>query len=257
MAFIKFLWGLLINLDLLLQGAMLLGLILWMTRWRKVGQRLIVIGLVPFLIISLTPFSRWMLGDLETHISSQKDIPSNAKGLILLGGPISLAETAERGAAVYNKTVGRVSDFIMLAHRYPKLPIIVTGTSLEAKHIAHLLTQSGIDSKRLILENASRNTRDNAYKSYDLVHPGSSDLWVLVTSAHHMPRAVGLFEGAGWNVFPYPVDYQTSTHKSWASWLYGLDRLNTLAFSTLMLQWAGMINQYLEGDSKYILPPQS
>jgi uncharacterized SAM-binding protein YcdF (DUF218 family) len=38
--------------------------------------------------------------------------------------------------------------------------------------------------------------------------PGTN--WILITSANHMPRAIGSFAAAGWSgVIPYPVDFQT------------------------------------------------
>ena len=33
--------------------------------------------------------------------------------------------------------------------------------------------------------------------------------WLLVTSAYHMPRSVGIFRKAGFAVEPYPVDWRT------------------------------------------------
>src|SRR6266478_6390205 len=33
--------------------------------------------------------------------------------------------------------------------------------------------------------------------------------WLLVTSAYHMPRAIGVFRKAGFPVEPYPVDWRT------------------------------------------------
>jgi uncharacterized SAM-binding protein YcdF (DUF218 family) len=40
----------------------------------------------------------------------------------------------------------------------------------------------------------------------DLVKPKPGERWLLVTSAWHMPRAIGCFRRAGFKVEAYPVD---------------------------------------------------
>jgi uncharacterized SAM-binding protein YcdF (DUF218 family) len=53
--------------------------------------------------------------------------------------------------------------------------------------------------------------------SRSLVPDGGKGNWILVTSALHMPRSVGVFRKAGWNVIPWPVNYLTGAEPSWAS----------------------------------------
>lgn len=52
------------------------------------------------------------------------------------------------------------------------------------------------------------NTADEAVAVKDLISPGKKI--ILVTSAFHMYRAKRLFEGEGFNVIPYKVDYKIS-----------------------------------------------
>lgn len=252
---LKFLWGLLVNIDLILQGLLMLGLILCVTPWKEWGKRCVIIVLIPFLILSLTPMGRWMVTSLENRFEQLGDLPPDVVGLILLGGSFALEETKIKNRPVYNKAAARLFEFIELAHKYPNLKILVTGTPLEIKFTKEILKRHGIDVKRIIFEDQSSNTRDNAYNSYTLIQP-HNERWALVTSAFHMPRAVGLFRGAGWNILPYPVDYQTSGNYGFTTWISGLDRLNILAFSTAIRQWAGLINHYLEGDSKELYPQE-
>ena len=58
------------------------------------------------------------------------------------------------------------------------------------------------------MERRSRNTQENAEFSKALVNPKDGERWLLVTSAYHMPRSVGLFRKAGFAVEPYPVDWR-------------------------------------------------
>ena len=71
------------------------------------------------------------------------------------------------------------------------------------------LRQAGIDPDCVIFETDSRNTWENALFSRRLVEPQPGETWLLVTSALHMPRSVGIFRRVGWEVVPYPVDYRT------------------------------------------------
>ncbi len=60
----------------------------------------------------------------------------------------------------------------------------------------------------MLIERNSRNTLENAEFSKAMVNPKPGERWVMVTSAFHMPRAVGLFRKAGFEVEPYPVDWK-------------------------------------------------
>ena len=61
--------------------------------------------------------------------------------------------------------------------------------SAEAKAAARLLESFGISRDRVLLEDRSRNTVENAVFSKAIVEPKRGDRWLVVTSAYHMPRA--------------------------------------------------------------------
>ena len=58
-----------------------------------------------------------------------------------------------------------------------------------------------------MVEGRSRTPWENAAFSQGLLHPTRSQRWILITSAFHMPRAVGAFRAAGFSVEAYPVEY--------------------------------------------------
>ena len=68
---------------------------------------------------------------------------------------------------------------------------------------------------RVLYEDASRNTYENALLSARLSGVDNRQPWLLLTSAFHMPRAMGVFSQTGWNVTPWPVDYRMTPHDSW------------------------------------------
>ena len=72
---------------------------------------------------------------------------------------------------------------------------------------AQMFVAAGISPNRITIEGRSRNTAENAAFSRTLVQPETGSRWILVTSAFHMPRAVGAFRAAGFSVQAYPVEY--------------------------------------------------
>jgi hypothetical protein len=67
----------------------------------------------------------------------------------------------------------------------------------EAPFALRMLENLGIPRARILLEDRSRNTVENAIFSKALVQPKPGERWLLVTSAHHLPRAIGVFRKMG------------------------------------------------------------
>jgi uncharacterized SAM-binding protein YcdF (DUF218 family) len=155
----------------------------------------------------------------------------------------------------------RIIAAAALARRYPNARVVFSGGSAnlvsndarEADFAGAIFESLGIDKSRLIMERASRNTQENAEFSKALVKPKDGERWVLVTSAFHMPRSVGLFRKAGFAVEPYPVDWRVG----------GSDDL--MAFSNVAVEglgrtdlavreWMGLIAYRLTGKIDELLP---
>jgi len=254
MQILKFLFGIIIHFDLICAVLMVLSSILYLRNPSKKKSIILLVSFLTFFIIHFSPFARIMLYHLEHRFPQTKEIPHDAKGLILLGGNFSLLESQIGGRPIYNLAGGRVIEFISLARRHPDLPIVFTGTFLEVDLTKKLFDEMGIESSRVVWENESSNTVDNAYKSYNLVHPNPEDKWILVTSAFHMPRSMGLFRGAGWNVSAYPVDYHTASLTLFKLLAGFLDSLNPVVWRVATKEWAGSFNNYISGKSPDFIP---
>ena len=103
------------------------------------------------------------------------------------------------------------------------------------------------------MERRSRNTLENAEFSKALVAPKAGERWLLVTSAFHMPRSVGLFRKAGFAVEPYPVDWRVGGRDDLLSFtniaLDGLGRTDAA-----MREWMGLIAYRATGKIDELLP---
>jgi uncharacterized SAM-binding protein YcdF (DUF218 family) len=75
--------------------------------------------------------------------------------------------------------------------------------------------------------------------------------WILVTSALHMPRAVGLFRKLGWKIIPFPVDYHSE--KKWTVFNFNLSK-SIVYWKTSMHEIANMLFNYFKGQSDAIIP---
>jgi uncharacterized SAM-binding protein YcdF (DUF218 family) len=106
------------------------------------------------------------------------------------------------GIVVLGGRTTRVAAALDLARRFPHAKIVLSGPGsgeivLAQKHLK--------DSDRLFIDRRPRNTHQNALFSRELMGTGKDPSWVLVTSALHMPRALGAFQAARFPVLPWPV----------------------------------------------------
>lgn len=96
-------------------------------------------------------------------------------------------------------------------------PRLAAGERSEPELLASALRTWGIDPSRIVVEDRSRNTHENAVEAARVVRERGWRTVVLVTSAAHMPRALGSFQNAGLRPDALPVDRRASRgpHRSW------------------------------------------
>lgn len=238
---------------LLVELALLGLLFLASRRMRVLAFLLLTLGFGGLVTFAVTPAGVWMLRPLEDRFPRPDPMPTKVTGIILLGGAIDLPVSLGRHVTALNIRGDRLLAFLQLARRYPDARLIFTGGNAspfggkgsEAQVARRLFLSLGISPRRLEFESRSRNTRENALFTYRLVNPKPGQVWLLVTSAADMPRAVGCFRAIGWPaVVPYPVDYHTRPQG--AAWLPGLSQGLTLA-DWAAHEWLGLVYYRLRG----------
>jgi uncharacterized SAM-binding protein YcdF (DUF218 family) len=246
----------------LLVSLILLGLLLAVfRRLRSFGIGLSLVFTLATIALGLLPIASYILLPLEERFPPFRHDGRPVDGIILLGGSVEAADSASRGSIVANESAERVLDTIQLAHRYANARILISGGggtvfgngAAEAPVIAAYFKSIGIDPARMLVEDRSRTTAENATFSRELAQPREGERWLLVTSAWHMPRAVGVFEKAEFPVVPYPVDFRTAggtgTHRPFAFISEGLRRLDIGT-----KEWAGLIAYYASGRTTRLFP---
>lgn len=257
----KPLWFLAAPSNLLLVLA-LAGALLGLSRWRNCGRWLLAAGLGGLLLAGLSPLGNMLMLPLEQRFPPMATNASAPFGIIVLGGGVDERVSLARDALDLNEAGERITALLALARRYPQARLLFSGGSglyfanetvseaeLVWKHAAAL----GLDPGRLELETQSRNTAENARFSARQLMPKAGQIWWLVTSAYHMPRAMGAFRKAGFDVRAYPVDYRTA---GWADMLRpspsvaeGLRRVDTAA-----REWAGLLAYRVTGRTYALYP---
>ncbi len=250
----------------LLISLILLGLALTLfRRLRGFGIGVSLVFTLATIALGLLPIASYILLPLEERFPPFRDDGKPVDGIILLGGSVEASDSTARQAIVANESAERVLDTIQLARRYPNARILISGGggtvfgdgAAEAPIIAEYFRSIGIDPARMLVEDRSRTTAENATFSHELAKPRDGERWLLVTSAWHMPRAVGVFRQARFTVTPYPVDFRTAggsrTHRPFAFVSEGLRRLDIGT-----KEWAGLVGYYLTGRTMELFPaPQA
>ncbi len=126
-------------------------------------------------------------------------------------------------------------------------------TTTEAEVLRQKIGRLGLPPERIIFESQSVNTHENATLSKALAQPRPGETWLLVTSAWHMPRSVGIFRAAGWPVTGYPVDFRTAgAGDAWRGFNSVSDGLRRADVATR--EWVGLVAYRLTGRSAALLP---
>jgi uncharacterized SAM-binding protein YcdF (DUF218 family) len=254
----KIAW-LVLNPANLLFALMVIGaLCLWLGA-PKLGRRVITFSLVITMLVMIFPLGSWMLRALEDRFPRQP-LPENVAGIIVLGGSSQPGLARDRGVLALNGSVERLHGFARLARRYPKAVLVFTGgsgdpfdqTHREADAAGPVLLEMGIPKSRLILERNSRNTFENAILTRKLLGDRAGGRWILVTSASHMPRAIGAFRRAGWDVTAFPVDYQTYRKHRWIAFQGPHGALGLLGRG--LHEWLGLVWYWLNDRTNSLFP---
>ena len=254
----KILWALAVPSTALASLAFV-GLLL-SGRWPRLGRPLAAFGVVGLLAIGLLPLGRALALPLEQRFPVFVDDGRPVDGVVVLGGA-ELPDIAEaRGQPAYNEAAERLLALGDLARRYPEARMVFAGGSgatfggpLESNVVRATLPWLGLAPDRVLLEGRSRNTQENAQFAKELVGPRPGERWLLVTSAAHMPRAVGCFRAAGFEVVAYPVDHRTAgTAADWT--LNRAVAVGLNEFDIAAREWIGLIVYSWTGRTSALFP---
>lgn len=238
------------------------GTLFLLVGYRKAALRFLFPATLFSLSMMLFPLGDWLIYPLESRFSQPQQLPDHIDGIIILGG----GEDVKGTISWQQPQVGQASDRYFgaadLARRYPETPVIFIGGhnllrfdagTTPAELSRQLLMMVGIDEQRLIIESQSRNTYEN-FQRLKTVLPKRNGQYLLVTSAYHMPRSVGIAQKQDISVLPYPVDYRSKTAE--------LRRMDFAVFEQLeklepaWREWVGLTAYFITGKTSRWFPEQ-
>lgn len=223
--------------------AAVVGVVLWryrLGRWCRGAAAVLLI------VFGLLPTSAWLMRPLEMRFA----IPPEARvdGIIVLAGSEIVPLSEVYGQPQVSSAGDRLLTFLTLAARYPGAQLVFSGGDQVAVGRAVILG-AGVDPARVRFEAASTNTCESAHAIRALVQPGPSERWLLVTSSFHLPRAMGCFRAADWEVVPYPADYRRGP----SAFHFGLvDNLEDLDLAAH--EWLGLVYYRVRGSTRELFP---
>ncbi|UHD44373.1 YdcF family protein [Aureimonas altamirensis] len=236
------------------------GLVAGLVGWRKLSAWLTGVGLASLLVIGLSPLGLLMMNGLEDRIP-RPPLPERVDGIIILGGALDTRVSGLRGEPELNDAADRVTEGVALARRFPQARVIFSGGNAsvfaddisEAGVAGRLMESLGLEPGRIELEDRSRDTYENAVQTRQMAEPKPGEVWLLVTSAFHMPRAVGCFRVVGFDVVPWPVDYRTPTGAAvWRPSAANIRNVEKVHFA--IREYIGLAAYWLSGRTDALLP---
>ena len=237
------------------------GAVLLYTRWRGLGRAFATFGSFALLLMAFGPLGHWLAAPLEARFPPPADDMSAPDGIIVLGGSADELLSADLDRPVIAEAAERLTAPIALKRKYPNARLVFTGGSAafrtarwsEADTVRRLWRDFGIDQGAVIYEDRSRNTYENAVMTRDVVAAKPGERWLLVTSAIHMPRSMGIFRKAGFDVIAFPVDYRTNMRLP----AFPMPRFAPKAISLVDFaahEWTGLVVYWLTGKSNALFP---
>lgn len=195
---------------------------------RQWGGRLTAGALCLYLFFGTGPVAFWLLGRLEYQIA-----PSSFEEIQGIHTLVVLAAYAEPdpgiplSSKVNSAAASRLLEVLSQANRDPNLTIIVSGTGGVPETMRDVLVSAGFQYARISIDGNSGNTYESARNLSPML---GKTPFLLVTSAGHMPRAVGVFRKAGGQPYPVPTHYMTK--RNWLAISY-LPKPSHLEYSDL------------------------
>lgn len=187
----------------------------------------------------------------------QPVLPDQIAGIIVLGGGEDAELTAIHQIPHFSNGAERLMVVPELSRRYPAAKVIFTGGSgsvLRPEYrggdvARQWLAAQGIE-ENVVIERDSRNTFQNAIFTQEIIEDQQLEgEFLLITSAFHIPRSMGVFRHVGIEPIPYPVDYRVGEDRVRPDFTRNMGELKVA-----VREWIGLVAYYLTKKTPELLP---
>jgi uncharacterized SAM-binding protein YcdF (DUF218 family) len=222
------------------------------TRGQKLGRILVTLGVGLFAVLSYGSFPDMLLKPLEYSYPPKPGIEEirRAKWIVVLGGGHVSDPRVPITSQLSEDSMTRLVEGIRLQKMNPEAKLLLSGGRVfdpvpNAEIMARVALSIGVDRQNMVLETASRDTKDEARIIKEMV---GNDPFLLVTSASHMPRSMALFKSLGMNPVPAPTGHivketQGAGPRRFFPSVGGLSKAEAAFYEYLGLAWAKVRGQ--------------
>lgn len=230
------------------------------SRWRF-SRALAIFATLALAAIVFSPLSALLLRPLEDRFPAHPALAAPPTGIIVLGGAMDVDVTVDRDMSTLAANGDRIIVGALLAKTYPQAKLVFSGGTgafvgdllPEAIAVRRLWRELGVPESQMVFEDRSRNTFENAAFTKAMVAPKPGETWLLVTSAFHMPRSMGIFRAQGMDVTAYPVNFRTrGNDKDFRLPIDGA--LAAQNFETALREYVGLVAYRLTGKTDALFP---
>ena len=184
---------------------------LWMAKKQRMAKLVMTLGVVLFTVLSYGGFTSPLLTPLEARYPPLVDMSSlnGVKWLAVYGGGQIYNPQRPANSQLACTSLSRLVEGIRIYKALGGTKLILSGGAVygpvsEAEILARTAQSMGVDKRDILLDEASKDTEDQAEAMKKIV---GAEPFILVTSASHMPRSVGLCKKLGMRPIPAPTDY--------------------------------------------------
>lgn len=236
---------------------LLLGVILFKFK-PNLSYRLSRSVTIVLLLIALTPVEHLILAPLEHRISAPNSL-RHIDSIVVLGGGQQKKQSHQFPYSGFGQHTGRMIAAIDLAKQL-NVPLIFVGGQeqatqelyLESTSLKTLVKMADLPSNQVFINDQSNDTYDNATKAKKILAAQQLNHSLLITSAAHMPRALGVFQQQQINITPFPVEYKLSNESHWFSPISLVKKLYLIEYG--VHEWLGLAKYYLLGMTPSFFP---
>ena len=213
---------------------------------------LIWLGAIILWACSIDPVASFLIAPLEMPYQDTV-APKKVSAIIILGGASDLSLSTSKRVEL-GPSGDRFLVSLQLAKQYPDAAIVYTGGTgalipqkvKEGSILRDIATQMGVERSRILIDDASRNTWENATETRKLLPDTPDNEMLLVTSAFHMTRSLACFRKVKMNPVPYAVDFRG--HHGPFNPLFWIPQVENLATSSQAIrEYIGLITYRISG----------
>jgi uncharacterized SAM-binding protein YcdF (DUF218 family) len=189
---------------------LIIGVVLIWTKKQKLAKWLLTIGTFVFVLFAFDPLTEILLDNFENEYPAFKIENAPQKKIkyivVLAGGYVPNPPSHPLTTELTRHTLSRLIEGIKIHREIPDSILVFTGKGWahqsEASAMKELAMKLGVKETEIILEEESSNTFEHTTYLKKIVN---DQPFILVTSAIHMPRSMGLFLKAGFKPIPAPT----------------------------------------------------